>query len=236
MQLPGRLRTTSLGDLLGSLHRARANGTLELVEGERTHRVFVSEGQVVAVEYDGSTSSLGEVLRSSRVVDDDVLRRSVLRSLASRRLLGDVLVHDFAIAPAVVGSALRRQITRRLEQLDKLHDARVSFRVTVRPPATALRDEPLRASEFLRGRERARDRGERSSAPRIDPDRAAALRTLGLAYDEATDSDAIRRAYRRLAKTTHPDAYPDASETERRALETRFHHLTNAYELLAKAS
>ncbi len=236
MQLPGRLRTTSLGDLLGALHRARANGTLELAEGERTHRVFVSEGQVVAVEYDGSSSSLGEVLRSSRVVDDDVLRRSVLRSISSRRLLGDVLVHDFAIAPAVVGSALRRQITHRLEQIDKVHDARVSFRVTLRPPATALRDEPLRASEFLRGRKRARDRGESWSAPRIDPDRAAALRTLGLDYQEATNPDVIRRAYRRLAKTTHPDAFPHASEAERTELTTRFHHLTNAYTLLAKAS
>ncbi|HEX7665202.1 MAG TPA: DUF4388 domain-containing protein [Polyangiaceae bacterium] len=236
MQLPGRLRSTSLGDLLGSLHRARANGTLELADGDRTHRVFVSEGQVVAVEYDGSSSSLGEVLRSSHLVDDDVLRRSVLRSISSRRLLGDVLVHDFAIAPAVVGSALRRQITRRLEQIDKLADARVSFRVALRPPVTALRDEPLRTSDFLKGRRRARDRGESYSAPRIDPDRAAALRILGLGYDEVGDADAIRRAYRRLAKTTHPDAFPHASEAERRDLETRFHHLTNAYALLAKAS
>src|SRR5260221_423910 len=32
MHLPGRLRTTTLGDLLGALHRAGATGTLELAE------------------------------------------------------------------------------------------------------------------------------------------------------------------------------------------------------------
>lgn len=238
MQLPGRLKNTSLGDLLGSLHRARSNGTLELADGDRTHRVFVHAGQVVAVEVDGSSASLGDVLRSSRAVDDDVLRRSLLRAIASRRLLGDVLVRDFAVAPQVVGAALRRQIAGRLEQLDRLQDARVSFRVALRPPMSALRDAPLGPDEFLNGRPRARDRHDRKQQEMpvswVDPARAAAFRTLGL--ECGADSETVRRAYRRLAKSFHPDAHPHASDTQRRDLATRFTELTNAYDLLARAS
>ncbi|MEO8878079.1 MAG: DUF4388 domain-containing protein [Polyangiaceae bacterium] len=244
MQLPGRLRKTSLGDLLGSLHRARAHGTLELGDGDRTHRIFVNAGQVVAVELDGSSMSLGDVLRTSNAVDDDTLRKSVLRAIASRRLLGEVLVHDFRVAPQVIGAALRRQIARRLEQLDRLQDARISFRVAVRPPLNALRDEPLRPEEFLKGRRRARDREDNGSgehrayaAPRaqIDSERMQALRLLGLGFDEARDADAIRRAYRKLVKTVHPDTHPHATDEERHRLESRFSEVTSAYALLARA-
>jgi hypothetical protein len=236
MQLPGQLRKTSLGDLLGSLHRARANGTLELAEKDRTHRIFVSGGHVVAVEVDGSSMSLGEVLKSISAVDDETLRRSVLRAIASRRLLGEVLVHDFRIAPKVVGAALRRQIARRLELLDRLQDARISFRVAMRAPPTALRDEPLAPEEFLNGRSRARDREENAQSgmrPTFDSARVAALRLLGLGFEEAADADAIRRAYRKLAKSVHPDTHPHASDEERRRLEARFSEVTNAYALLS---
>jgi hypothetical protein len=239
MQLPGRLRKTSLGDLLGALHRARANGTLELADNDRTHRIFVSSGHVVAVEVDGSSMSLGDVLRSTSAVDDETLRRSVLRAIASRRLLGEVLVHDFRIAPNVVGAALRRQIARRLELLDRLPDARISFRVAMRAPANALRDEPLAPEEFLGGRTCARDRNEHAESgmrPTFDAARVAALRLLGLGFEEAADPDAIRRAYRKLAKSVHPDTQPHASDDERRRLEARFSEVTDAYVLLARAS
>src|SRR4051812_15593834 len=111
MQLPGRLRSTTLGDLLGALHRGRATGTLALTEDRgRIHRIHVTAGLVVAVEVDGSAASLADVLRSESAVDEDTLRRSVLRSVASRRLLGEVLVSDFKLSPSVIGAALRRQL------------------------------------------------------------------------------------------------------------------------------
>jgi len=76
MQLPGRLRSTTLGDLLGTLHRARSTGTLELAEFHgRTHRVHLSRGLVVAVELDGPVPSLAEELRREGAVGDDVLKR-----------------------------------------------------------------------------------------------------------------------------------------------------------------
>ena len=72
---------------------------------------------------------------------------------------------------------------------------------------------------------------ERSAPTRvIDPQREAAARTLGLA--DGADLETIKRAYRRLARSLHPDLQPDAEGDRRRSLEMRFAEVTAAYEAL----
>ncbi len=243
MDLPGRLRSTTLGDLLGALHRARVNGTLELAEDRgRIHRVHLAQGLVAAVELDAASPSLAEILRSDRAADDDVLRRSLLRAMASQRLHGEVLVDDFRLSPDVVGAALRRQVLARLETLDKVADARVSFRVAVRVPRGALTgrapatssrapwDPPLAPHEFLHGRRRLRERDPQGHAPASPPRDQSSWRVLGL--PPGAQVDEIKRAYRRLARTVHPDLHPGASDEERRALQARFVEITDAYRAL----
>jgi DnaJ-domain-containing protein 1 len=234
MDLPGRLRATTLGDLLGALHRASATGTLELTEDRgRTHRVFLVKGLVSAVEIDGTAPSLAEILRSDRAADEEVLRRSLLRAMASQRLHGEVLVDDFRLAPEVVGNALRRQLAARLALIDRLTDARVAFRVAVRPPRGALsgREGPLRPSEFLHGRRRRHERaGARRPAPSTAPQASGPWRVLGV--DPGADPVEIKRAYRRLARAVHPDLHPAATDDERHALESRFVEITEAYRAL----
>ena len=259
MQLPGRLRSTTLGDLLGTLHRAQATGTLELTEFHgRTHRVHLSRGLVVAVELDGPVPSLAEELRREGAIGDEVLKRSLLRAIASRRLHGEVLVRDFRLSPALIDTALRRQLLTRLGVIERLADAQLVFRVTVRPPRGALVDDPLRPPEFLSGRRRMRDRtpapggtggtsppsAARRGIPRaedawrtapgsavpIDPRQLAALRVLGVT--PGADPTAIKRAYRQLARSYHPDLHPQASDDERRALAERFVAVTAAYQTL----
>jgi DnaJ-domain-containing protein 1 len=231
MHLPGRLRLTTVGDLLGALSRADVNGTLELVEDRgRTHRVHLSRGRVVAVELDGASPSLAEILRRHRAADDDVLRRSLLRAMASRRLHGEVLVDEFGLSPTVVGNALRGQVLARLAALEQVLDARVSFRVAVRPPRGAVRDVCLEPREFLHGRRRARDRGAPRAVP-VQPVRdESAWRVLGLS--PGVDALAIKHAYRRLARTVHPDMHPGATDDERRSLQARFIEITAAYRTL----
>lgn len=244
MQLPGRLKATTLGDLLGALHRDKASGSLELTEPNgRVHRVHVAGGLVTAVEVDRASASLAEILRRQDEVDEDTLRRSLLRAIASRRLHGEVLVRDFHLSPAIVGRALRRQVMLRLQTLEDLGDAQVCFRVTVRPPRGALLEDPLDAPEFLSGRKRARDRTVapasgtyRASPPTTslpggwDPGRAHAYRALGVAY--GADAGEVKAAYRRLVRSYHPDLHPDASHDERRALSQRFAEVTAAYRAL----
>jgi DnaJ-domain-containing protein 1 len=241
MLLPGRLRQTTLGDLLGALHRGRVHGTLELAEDlGRTHRVHIADGMIVAVEFDGAAATLAEVLRASHEVDDAVLRRSLLRAITSKRLHGEVLVADFQLSPAIVDAAVRRQMTARLARLEQLVDARVHFRVTLKAPRGAVVEAPLPPSAFLTGRRRFRDRGQASAPPRSSgrasgPARTwepptSAFRVLGVA--PGADMSEIKRAYRQLARTVHPDLHPDATEQERRALAERFHALTTAYRSL----
>ncbi len=233
MDFPGRLRTTTLGDLLGSLHRAAATGTLELTEDRgRAHRVYLSSGLVAAVELDGATSSLAEVLRAEKAADDDLLRRSLLRALASRRLHGEVLVADFHVSPEVVGNALRRQIVARLLVLDRLLDARVAFRVAVRPPRGALSGgSAVGPREFLHGRRRRRDADAPRTPSRMPvPADPLAWRVLGLPPGSGVED--IKRAYRRLAKSLHPDLHPLATDEERADLQSRFAEVTDAYRTL----
>jgi DnaJ-domain-containing protein 1 len=241
MQLPGRLKATTLGDLLGALHRGTASGTLELVETNgRAHRVHLAHGLVTAVEVDRAAASLGEILRHEDEVDDDTLRRSLLRAMASQRLHGEVLVHDFRISPDVVSRALRKQLIMKLQMLDAIGDAQVFFRVAVRPPRGALTGAPLGVEEFLSGKKRARDRVEsgvyRSARPSsgmpgsVDVGRIVAYRTLGLG-NNAPEAE-VKSAYRRLVREYHPDLHPSASFEERRALSARFAEVTAAYRAL----
>jgi hypothetical protein len=230
MLLPGRLKSTTLGDLLGTVHRAAASGVLELVEDRgRTHRVHIAAGHVTAVEVDGAGASLAEILRRERAADDDVLRRSLLRAMASQRLHGEVLVDEFHISPAIVHGALRRQLATRLAWLEALADARISFRVAVRAPRGSLSERPLEPREFLFGRRRAR---ERAASPPPSPSAAdlSAWHVLGLPPG-AREAD-IKRAYRRLARSVHPDLHPEATADERRALEARLVTLNEAYRVL----
>lgn len=240
MRLPGRLRTSTLGDILGTAYRERASGAVELVEASgRTHRVHLMRGLVTSVEIDRASPSLAEMLRRDEAVNEDVIRRSLLRALSARRLHGEVLVQDFQVSPSVVDLALRKQIQNRLHCLETLADAQVHFRVTVRVPRGALQDSPLDAPLFLHGRKRARDREVWSSSDRPsenlrvaqnDAARAKALRILGLRGDESVEE--VKRVYRKLAVSLHPDAHAQGSEEEQREYTTRFQEVTRAYQTL----
>jgi hypothetical protein len=232
MNLPGRLRSTTLGDILGVVHRASATGTLELAEERgRVHRVYLVQGLVAAVDVEEATAPLAEILRRDQAADDQVIRQSLLRAMTSRRLLGEVLVDDFRVAPSVVGRALRQQILSRLALLERIVDARVSFRVAVRAPRGALGSRaggPLGPKEFLHGRRRARERAGHVALASSDD--GSAWQVLGV--QPGTRAEEIRRAFRRLARELHPDLHPKATDEERRALSLRFAEVSEAYRTL----
>lgn len=239
MDLPSRLQTTTVGDLLGALHREGASGSLELEEPNgRTHRVHVSRGRVTSVEVDRASASLAEILRGDAAVEEGILRRSLLRALASQRLHGDVLKSDFGVPENVVDIALRRQMKTRLAALEHVEDARIRFRVAVRAPRGALSDRPLAEQDFLHGRKRARDRAPYSSSARPESYVSAGLRDLlkeravRMLGITSADPQAAKVAYRRLARELHPDLHPEATEEERARLAVRFSEVTAAYRAL----
>ena len=248
MQLPGRLRLTTLGDLLGALHRACASGTLELVEVEgaragRSHRVFFDAGLIEDVDTSLNHPRLGEILAR-----DGLLSMSALSRIARRLMeqpgkrVGEILVEEGLGSADLVAAALRRQRTTRLEALYSLSEALIRFHVP--RPRSGFRPAPLSPREFLHGRPRARSQTRarvserftfRSSARSaaalgISEVQLAAYRVLGLPAGASPRE--VQRAFRKLAAEQHPDRFPQATPAEKTLHLSRFATLSAAYHAL----
>ena len=246
MQLPGRLRLTTLGDVLGAIHRAGASGVLELLdERGRTHRVFWSGGMITQVDTELFRERLGDLLARQGSLGARALARLARRLLeAPRQRAGEILVEEGFVSSDLVNAGLRRQLHQKLEALFQLQDAQLAFRV---PRPHEQHRSPLSPGEFLHGRPRARPRpryaaaqerasngsASSGSAPQRAPigSRSRAYATLGLL--PGADRAMIQQAFRRLALNLHPDRFPNAEPGERARLLSRFAELSAAYHSLA---
>ncbi len=231
MKLPGRLRETTLGDLLGTLYRNEATGRLQLIETQgarngRTHFIELESGRVTKIESDNPAPKLGEILEL------DVQARRRHRPSGYRRI-GEHLVLAGLVSQQQLQQALRQQLLHRLEGLYEIKDAIVLFR-TPRPRRDdPTQPPPLETSEFLEGRPRARVRRgpvRKGTLCGKEACRLDALAVLGLP-ESATQAD-VQAAFRRLAQEAHPDRYPTASPDQKRALLSRFASLSRAYHAL----
>jgi hypothetical protein len=166
MILPSRLSATTLGDLLGMLHRERTTGTLELTElwltpGSRSgHYIHLRCGLV---------SDVNTPLQKSPPLGEFLWREGFLANSAYRTLMahlgnhdarqtGEILVAERLADPAIVEAALRVQVKLKLDALFELTDALVTFHAAGAPKRHARRIHPLTTKDFLTGRPRARDR------------------------------------------------------------------------------
>jgi len=145
--------------------------------------------------------------------------------------LADALVRDLAgvrlalrpeLAPDPLDEADRRMLAamdrpRRLDQ--------------IWPLARTPRFRLLAFLHFLRSVDAIETIGVAASPGLPDLQLLAARRLLGV--DEHADREAIKRAYRRLARALHPDLQPDADDARRRTLAHRFAEVTAAYEALS---
>ncbi len=148
-----------------------------------------------------------------------------LAEVMVRELSGIRLSIKTELAPAAIDEADRRMlaamtIPRRLDQ--------------IWPLARTPRFRLLAFLHFLRSVDALDGIGvvaERSAPHRvIDRRRQAAAELLGI--DEAADQETVKRAYRRLARSLHPDLQPEVDADRRRTLEARFAQVTAAYEAL----
>ena len=153
---------------------------------------------------------------------DGTLAEALVQTLAGIRLS---IRHE--LAPEPIDEADRRMLAalhspRRLDQ--------------IWPLARTPRFRLLAFIHFLRSVDALEAEGivaERSAPlrrPVADPVRAAAMRLLGI--DDSADLDTVKRAYRRLARSLHPDLQPGIDVARRRALERRFAEVAAAYEAL----
>jgi hypothetical protein len=241
MNLPGRLRLTTLGDVLGALHRSGASGVLELSEDRgATHRVYWTSGKITQVDTDLVRERLGELLSRQGLLEPGALARLARRLLErpSRRA-GEILIDEGFVSRDLVSAVLRRQLRRRVDALFSLRDAKLTFRPPRPQPAA---EAPLSPHEFLHGRPRFRartrvyeqrpPRSEPGASPAASGSRAHAYEMLGLPPD--ADRASVGQAFRRLALKVHPDRFPNADATERARLLTRFAELSAAYHALVQ--
>jgi DnaJ-domain-containing protein 1 len=238
VNLPGRLKLTTLGDLLGELHRARASGVLELFElygasAGRCHRIYLDAGLVDGVDSTMTAPRLGELLLREGLLTVDGVR-TLLRRLVNEpgKKAGQILLSERLLDDGLLQAALRAQLRSKLDGLFRLEDARIRFHV--RRPRDRNLPPPLTPREFLFGRPRARPRGATrasgASPQRLPDARTAAYRELGL--EPGTDADTLRRTFRKLAATHHPDRYPRASVREKQLNAQRFSRISEAYHRL----
>ncbi|HKY35938.1 MAG TPA: J domain-containing protein [Polyangiaceae bacterium] len=240
MKLPGRLRLTTLGDVLGALHRETASGILELTEDRgATHRIHLAQGVITQIETGLSRQRLGELLAGQGFLGARALARLARRLLeAPSRRAGEILIEEGLASADLISAGLRRQLRQKLEALFQLRDAQMTFRI---PRPQRNEQAPLSPGEFLHGRPRKRSR-DAGGAPsdestnrglRMAPPgaRARAFATLGLL--PGADRVTIQQAFRRMARTVHPDRFPHAAPSERARLLSRFAELSAAYHALA---
>src|SRR5271165_5650253 len=120
MHLPRRLSTSTLGDLLGSLHREGITGLIELSEIRgpggrsvpgRVHRIHLRGGLVVGVDTGLPVPPLGEILRREGLVPGAAVRLLMSRIEAGdRRAAGEILHSSGLASVEAIRAALRMQL------------------------------------------------------------------------------------------------------------------------------
>ncbi len=195
---------------------------------------------MVAVDTAFRVPPLGEILCREGLAPDEAVRQLMTRIEAGdRRSAGEILQTSGLASAAAIRAALRSQLCERVDALFGLEDATIGFR-TARPLPHVLRVQPLGPSDFLHGRPRVRDRGRpqeddpppsrvRPVVPAADP-RERARRLLGIPRD--ADLGEVRRAFRKIAGSLHPDWLASAALEEQRLQAARFAELSAAYHLL----
>ena len=183
MQLPGRLSASTLGDLLGALHRERTSGRLELTELRAfrglcvpgsTHRIHLAGGLVTTVESEVPVPPLGEILRRRGALDAALLCTLLRRiDAGDRRATGEILVTERLARPDAVRAGLEQQRRQRLDALFNIPEAQVTFRIARPAGGEIWSARPLAPGDFLHGRPRRRD-GASGPVSRVGVGRDAA--------------------------------------------------------------
>lgn len=203
----GRLRDSTLGDLLGASIRSRLDGTLVILDSDGTRRIHLRRGEVCAIE--GAPPSFGDLVATEGLLTAPEIE-AVLRADPSPRRVGQKLVLARRLSSPTRDALLASQRALRLEALFRLSDGEVSWCAPSPLPAGALELPPLSPSRVLHGRPRRRARVA------VDADRRAALEVLGVG-PEASRAEIVAR-YRALVLALHPDRGGDRQHRLREVL------------------
>lgn len=234
MLLPASLESTTLGDVLGCLHRGGACGSLQLRENGSAHEIELLQGRVERVQLAADPCHLGDLLRqtlSRGASIEGALQRACLRG-ADTRPLGERLVAVGVISRAQMTSAVRRLHGERLERLFRLRQASLRFRPLRRLPSPGC---GLGPAVFLYGRRRYRDVAAPAQPLVSHPDEGElrrAYRELGLPFGAAPRE--VRHAYRQAVSRWHPDRFAAQGPGPLKQAQARFLAIGDSYRRLQR--
>ena len=92
-------------------------------------------------------------------------------------------------------------------------------------------EERQRIFEYRQSDEESDEEPDELPVQDLSPDKLNEL-YAELELTPAATDDAVRKAYRTLAKRYHPDRYSESSEEEKQNITSRFRNITEAYELI----
>ena len=227
LNLPSCLSQSTLGDVLGGLHRQRLSGVLQVIVGEHTHEIELQNGLLVRVTLAHDSKCLGAALRS-RVPDADQFERGLGVALArskDERPLGERLLATRVASTRSVREALQELHQSRLNRLFSVSHARLRFRIIHRPTVSGLVWGP---ALFLHHRRRYRDRAK--PVPHLSAELQHAFRTLGLKPGVGLAS--VKAAFRRFAAEVHPDKCAFLGSAAVEVATRRFREGAHSYRLV----
>lgn len=230
LELPSCLSRSTLGDVLGRLHRAGLSGVLQVVAASETHEIELQKGLVVRVSVADDSPRLGETLR--RLAPDarhfDRALRMALARARDERPIGERLLAVGAATRVAVGQALQELHHDRLNALFAIDRGQLRFRLLHRPTVSAL---VLGPALFLHHRTRHRDRFPlRKAAFGVEVTRAYAV--LGLA--PGADLTKVKTAFRRLAIERHPDRVASLGRDAVERATPRFRDCVHSHRVLVE--
>jgi len=115
--LRGTLAELPFPALLHQAHGLRANGVLQLRDGEKRKEVELRDGRPSAVRSNLASERLGEWLLRSGRIEPDVLAESARRLLRGEGLQGQILVGMQVLSEEDIGAALREQAHEKLLEI-----------------------------------------------------------------------------------------------------------------------
>jgi CheY-like chemotaxis protein/tetratricopeptide (TPR) repeat protein len=115
--LRGRLEQIPIPALLHQAHGLRANGVLQLANGERRKEVELRDGRPAAVRSNLPGERLGEWLLRSGRIEPAVLAESARRLLRGEGLQGQILVGMQVLSEMDLAGALREQAEEKLLEI-----------------------------------------------------------------------------------------------------------------------
>ena len=152
----------------------------------------------------------------------------------ARKLLGDLCMARFHLAADLAPDEatldeLDRRLVRRLLRPTNLAEL-LGIPGASRPRVLALLYFLAGVGALHAGASRAR---AAATPPPVRPDPVARAHAV-LGVDANADGDTIRRAYKNLVRSLHPDLHPGLPPVARRTLELRFAAVTAAYRSLTR--